>query len=120
MVLLLWLFERRITMKGSRFLFSAFFGSLLAGTLSFLLAFCMISCSSSSGDANEKQKQKQEEEFPGYVYIENDVPTIVPGHTALGGKLTYVGRGKLNGAYSIGCYVDNVDGQTFLASECPR
>lgn len=27
-----------------------------------------------------------------YTYLENMVPTIVPGHTALGGKLTYVGE----------------------------
>jgi hypothetical protein len=27
-----------------------------------------------------------------YTYMENMVPTVVPGHTALGGKLTYVGE----------------------------
>lgn len=27
-----------------------------------------------------------------YTYLENLVPTVVPGHTALGGKLTYVGE----------------------------
>ncbi len=27
-----------------------------------------------------------------YTYMENMVPTVVPGHTVLGGKLTYVGE----------------------------
>lgn len=27
-----------------------------------------------------------------YTYLENMIPTVIPGHTALGGKLTYVGE----------------------------
>lgn len=41
-------------------------------------------------DAKENYELRDQTGLVIYVYLENMIPTVVPGHTALGGKLSFV------------------------------